>query len=131
MYCQRIKGGLNNTLEIIDLNVLRALKRHINFNSPRQYLFENMRDDKEISRKTLDRIFKTTCSQIQRPISKKKWHCHTLRHTRAIHLAESGFDLKELQYWLGHSEVSNTLIYFEFTTKQCAALYKKLKKGSI
>lgn len=130
IYCKRIKGGLNNTLEIIDMDVLRSLKRHLSFNSPKKYLFENMRDDKSLSRKTLDKIFKETCSQIQRSISKRKWHCHTLRHTRAINLAEKGLDLKELQYWLGHSEISNTLIYFSFTSKQCAALYKKLKKGA-
>ena len=59
---------------------------------------------------------------------KSKWHFHTLKHTRAVDLAEKGLDLKEIQYWLGHKEISNTQIYFQFTSVQYNALYRKLSK---
>jgi len=60
-----------------------------------------------------------------------KWHFHCLKHSTAVHLAESDLDIKEVQFWLGHKSVNSTLCYFQFTTQQQKNMLKKLEKQSM
>ena len=130
MYCHRLKGSNNNTIRL-DQETIKILNKYIRQNEicdNRQVLFLSQ-EKKPISRKTLDVLMKKYCD-LAKISDIEKYHFHTLKHTAAVHLAESEIDIKELQYYLGHKSVTNTLIYFQFTTKQQETMYAKLQKNN-
>lgn len=129
IYCEREKGSLSNTLRIIDPETISYLKEYLAVR-PFQYpasdrLFPSQKGN-PISRQQLDRIMKYYCKKTSIP--EEKHHFHVLKHTRAIELGNIGLDIKEIQWWLGHKNINNTLIYLQFTTTQQEILYEKLAK---
>lgn len=130
IFCQRLKGSKSNTIRL-DEKTQTALSRYIekyNITNTYDVLFKSQ-EKKPISRQTLDYLMKRYCREAGIEDTTKH-HFHAIKHTTAVHLAESDMDIKELQWWLGHKAVSNTEVYFQFTTRQQEKMYDKLSKKS-
>jgi len=55
-------------------------------------------------------------------LARKRVHPHTLRHTAAVHLLQSGVDLVSISHWLGHASIETTNRYaaVDLATKRAA-----------
>jgi site-specific recombinase XerD len=50
-------------------------------------------------------------------ITKRRGTIHTLRHSYATHLLESGVNIRVIQKYLGHAQLETTMIYLHLTQK--------------
>lgn len=55
-------------------------------------------------------------------IDLKLVHPHTFRHSIAVHLLNNGMDIRVIQEFLGHKDISTTAIYTHIKTKEMESL---------
>lgn len=137
IYIRRLKGSNNNTLNLYRVwnNYYKSLlKKYIKeysgkelyqINDENDFLFKG-KNWKPLDLEALRYLMKEYWSLAGLP--KEKQHPHIFKHSIAVHLAESRIDLKELQYYLGHKNINNTTIYYQFTSKQYEEMYNRLEK---
>ncbi len=109
----RGKGGKDRYVPL-PKRTLALLREYWRTNCPHTYLFPSRRGLDTIPTGTLHRTFKIVVRQS--PIRKNP-SIHTLRHSYATHLLESGIDLRTIQEILGHTSPKTTSIYTHLTQK--------------
>ena len=67
-----------------------------------------------MSPRTMQRVLKTA---VHKSGVIKKVNLHTLRHSFATHLLQSGYDIRTVQELLGHKSVSTTMVYTHVLNK--------------
>lgn len=107
------KGGKDRYVPL-PKRTLALLREYWRTNRPHTYLFPSRRGLDTIPTGTLHRTFKIVVRQS--PIRKNP-SIHTLRHSYATHLLESGIDLRTIQEILGHTSPKTTFIYTHLTQK--------------
>lgn len=136
IYIRRLKGSNPTTLNLYriqrTINIKNLFNKYLKeysgkelyqINGDEDFLFKG-KNWKPLDLEALRYLMKEYWNLAGLP--KEKQHPHILKHSIAVHLAESRIDLKELQYYLGHKNINNTTIYYQFTSKQYEDLYKKL-----
>ena len=85
---------------------------------PERVLFPGYRG-KHLSARQISRLFKETAHEagITKPVT-----LHTLRHSFATHLLESGVDIRVIQALLGHAKLTTTARYTSVATGMIAAV---------
>ena len=96
------------------LDVLRTYWRAVH---PKNFLFPGDIPDQPISTFAVQHACKKARRRagIAKPVTP-----HSLRHAFAVHLLESGTDLRTIQLLLGHRNLSTTARYLRLATSKCA-----------
>ena len=104
-------------LKISDKLLSLILSRRLKGFEKNDYVFARFKGKRHISRQAADKIFAKYVKNILGDSYSDKAHLHALRHSRAVHLLDSGMNIMLLKNFLGHSNISNTLIYLKYSSK--------------
>jgi site-specific recombinase XerD len=97
---------------LLSTNTLDMLRMYWRAYKPSKYLFEGQKNGQPVSLSTIRVIFRHACKKTG---INKQATVHSLRHSFATHLLESGVNLKIIQSLLGHSSLRTTSIYLHVT----------------
>lgn len=107
------KGEKDRYVMLSD-KLLVLLREYYREYKPKEYLFEGQKGGKYSSR-SVQAIFKEA---LRKSNIKKKASVHTLRHSFATHLLESGVDIRIIQQLLGHNSLKTTQIYTQISSSK-------------
>lgn len=99
--------GKNDRIVMLSEKLLELLREYFKEYRPKIYLFEGQ-FGKKYSARSIQQIFNNA---VKKTKIKKKVTVHSLRHSFASHLLDSGTDIRFIQELLGHKHLSTTQIY--------------------
>jgi len=111
-----IKQGKGRKDRVTNLSekMLKQLRIYYKQYKPKMWLFEGQKETKHISTRSLQNVFNAA---VKKAKINKDVTFHSLRHSFATHLLESGVDLRYIQELLGHSSSKTTEIYTHVSQK--------------
>lgn len=109
--------GNKDRYTLLGQRTLELLRLYYKAYRPVEWLFPSKDPAQPLSGSSVQRVFKKALHRVG---IKKKASVHTLRHSFATHLLESGTDLYHIQHLLGHSTASTTSIYLHITGRDLA-----------
>lgn len=120
-----IKGakGRKDRITILADQTANLLKKYISDFNPKYWLFEGQNPKAPISIRTIQIVFEKA---LEKAKIKKKTGIHSLRHSFATHLLESGTDLRIIQELLGHESSETTEIYTHVSNKTIKTIHSPL-----
>lgn len=111
IHIRRAKGR-KDRYSILSKKASRNVQEYISIYRPITWLFPGASPERHLSTRTIQEIFKQACKRndITKDVS-----VHSLRHSFATHLLESGVDIRYIQELLGHRNIKTTEIYTHVT----------------
>ena len=103
---------------MLSAKLLKILRDWWCLDRPKQWLFPSDVAGSHVGRRTVEKA----CSKAHRRCrNPKPITPHSLRHSFAAHLLESGTDVRTIQLLLGHRSLATTATYLRIaTTKVCS-----------
>lgn len=108
----RAGKGRKDRMFIISKKLSKKLQKFIHKHNDWQFLFSK---EKPLTTRNIQKITQKTTKKAR---IDKKIHPHTLRHSFATHLLESGVDIRKIQILLGHSSLNTTMLYTHISSEQ-------------
>ncbi len=105
--------GLRDRDVMLSPRLLEVLRAYRKVYRPGPFLFPGQKPDRPVAPRTVQMVCRRA---LEASGLGKHVHMHTLRHSFATHLLESGTDLRTIQVLLGHRSFSTTARYLHVTT---------------
>ncbi len=122
------KGGRDREIPLSP-TLLTSLREYYRWMRPQIYLFPGTRNgwraDAPITTKV---IWEAVRLAARKAGIDKRVTPHTLRHSYATHLLESGADLRTIQLLLGHADLSHTTVYLHLSRRHLHAAPNPLEQ---
>lgn len=106
LHIREAKGKVDRIVPVSE-KVWQKLDGYLSDYSPRKYLFEGQNGGKYSS----ESVYSVFRQALKKSGIKKDVGVHSLRHSYATHLHESGLDIRYIQELLGHKSTKTTEIY--------------------
>ncbi len=112
--------GKKDRLFSLSENLCTEIKNYLDQHPENIYVFSK---DKPLTTRNIQKIIQKIAknSGIQKRVTP-----HTLRHSFATHLLESGIDIRVIQVLLGHSNLSTTQLYTHISQEQIKSIKNPL-----
>jgi len=93
------------------------------------FILAKKRGAKAIARRNIEAMLKYNVEKVLGKEYLDRAHPHALRHTRAIHLLDSGMNIMLLKNFLGHKNIMSTLVYLKYSNKDLSEAVDKANNG--
>mgnify|MGYP006294987125 FL=1 len=121
---RRLKGSVSHSYQLPP-DVLKALRTYLASRDDDHDALFLSRNNKPLSRKQLHVLFKKFTARTRIPPDKR--HCHVLRHSVAVHMIDSGIDVRRVAYHLGHRSLTSTMVYANVSAKAAADIHEQMQ----
>src|SRR6266571_365017 len=106
--------GRKDRYVMLSPQLLTILRTYWRLTRPKRWLFPGRDDERPLVPNVLHAACRSACAAAG---LSKQVTVHTLRHTFATHLLESGADVRIIQVLLGHASLASTARYTRVATK--------------
>lgn len=115
--------GKKDRMVTLAFSLVSSLQQYRSVHSGAHYVFEGQVKGQPYSPNTARAILKKALAKAS---LEKKASMHSLRHSFATHLLESGTDIRFIQEILGHSSIKTTTIYTHVASKRVSKIISPL-----
>ena len=123
IYIHRLKGS-NSGEHHMCREEAKAFKAWLKVRGKEPGVIFQSNQRRPITRQMLDLLMKKYGAAAGLPEDLR--HMHTLKHTCATHLMDRGFNVEQVQDWIGHANIQNTMIYAKITNGRRAEMAGQL-----
>jgi site-specific recombinase XerD len=120
----RLKGSNRGEHHLCKAEKL-ALNQWIKVRGSRPGVMFASREHHPISRKMLHVLVRKYARKAELP--RELQHCHMFKHACCTHLLSRGFNVEQVQDWVGHANIQNTMIYAKVTNSRRAEMAARLQ----
>ncbi|MBV5315921.1 MAG: tyrosine-type recombinase/integrase [Prolixibacteraceae bacterium] len=113
IHVKQAKGN-KDRMVMLPYSIVAYLQDYRKFYPSDDWVFEGQYKGEALSGRTVQQVMHDA---VVKAGLEKKATVHTLRHSFATHLLESGTDIRYIQQLMGHSSIKTTMIYTHITPK--------------